>query len=59
MAQARYVGVSFNPRSREGATAQLVRKGWTDEVSTHAPVRERQKATLKQLVADLFQPTLP
>ena len=50
----------FNPRSREGATVQLMGIGARLDVSIHAPAKERRHTLYhKQDKCHLFQSTLP
>ena len=51
--------IRFNPRSREGATYPLSHRHGVDDVSIHAPVKERLSAFPKNPTAPMFQSTLP
>ena len=49
----------FNPRTREGATFDMMTKEEKKLVSIHAPVRVRLSRTLKEMCMFLFQSTHP
>ena len=55
----RQSSANFNPRSLAGATQQPLQDDGQLHISIHAPLRERPKAEFAELIALLFQSTLP